>query len=101
VWAGLDGDVEPLVRLVRRIRAGLTEADLPVDQKQYRPHVTLARPGDRITNQQAAEDLLTLRRYHGPSWTAGEVMLYRSDFGTQTSGTAPTYTPVSAMRLGY
>lgn len=100
VYAGLDGDVAPLVDLVHRIRAGLIASGLPVDQKQYRPHVTLARPGDRVTNQQAAEDLLTLRRYYGPSWTADEVVLYRSDFGKGPVGTQPTYTPVAFAPLG-
>ncbi|MFB9658998.1 RNA 2',3'-cyclic phosphodiesterase [Glycomyces mayteni] len=100
VYAGLDGDVAALVDLVHRIRAGLTAADLPVDQKQYRPHVTLARPGDRVTNQQAAQDLLTLRRYYGPSWTANELVLYRSDFGKAPAGTQPHYTPMAAAPLG-
>ncbi|MFC3494479.1 RNA 2',3'-cyclic phosphodiesterase [Glycomyces rhizosphaerae] len=100
VYAGLDGDVAPLVDLVHRIRAGLIAGGLPVDQKQYRPHVTLARPGDRVTNQQAAQDLLTLRRYYGPSWTASEVVLYRSDFGKGPVGVQPLYTPIAAVPLG-
>jgi 2'-5' RNA ligase len=100
VYAGLDGDVAALVDLVHRIRAGLIAGGLPVDQKQYRPHVTLARPGDRVTNQQAAQDLLTLRRYYGPSWTANEVVLYRSDFGKGQVGAQPLYTPVAAAPLG-
>ncbi|MDA1362246.1 RNA 2',3'-cyclic phosphodiesterase [Glycomyces luteolus] len=100
VYAGLDGDVAALVDLVHRIRAGLIAGGLPVDQKQYRPHVTLARPGDRVTNQQAAQDLLTLRRYYGPSWTANEVVLYRSDFGKGPVGAQPLYTPIAAAPLG-
>ncbi|WP_051326107.1 RNA 2',3'-cyclic phosphodiesterase [Glycomyces tenuis] len=100
VYAGLDGDVARLVQLVHRIRAGLIAAELPVDQKQYRPHVTLARPGDRVTNQQAAQDLLTLRRYHGPSWTAHDVVLYKSDYGTKPGGEQPNYTAVATMPLG-
>ncbi|WP_157930503.1 RNA 2',3'-cyclic phosphodiesterase [Glycomyces xiaoerkulensis] len=100
VYAGLEGDVARLVQFVHRIRAGLLAADLPVDQKQYRPHVTLARPGDRVTNQQAAQDLLTLRRYHGPSWTAREAVLYKSDFGKGPAGRQPNYTAVSNLPLG-
>ncbi|RRR96090.1 RNA 2',3'-cyclic phosphodiesterase [Glycomyces terrestris] len=100
VYAGLDGDVAALVDLVHSIRAGLLAGNLPVDQKQYRPHVTLARPGDRVTNQQAAQDLLTLRRYYGPSWTAGELVLYRSDFGKGPVGAQPKYTPVASAPLG-
>ncbi|SDD90710.1 RNA 2',3'-cyclic phosphodiesterase [Glycomyces harbinensis] len=100
VYAGLDGDVAALVGLVHRIRAGLIASGLPVDQKQYRPHVTLARPGDRVTNQQAAQDLLTLRRYYGPSWTANEVVLYKSDFGKGPVGVQPDYTRMAAAPLG-
>ncbi len=100
VYAGIDGDVARLVQLVHRIRAGLTAADLPVDQKQYRPHVTLARPGDRVTNQQAAQDLLTLRRYYGPSWTARHVVLYKSDYGAKPGNEQPNYTAVATMPLG-
>jgi len=100
VYAGLDGDVAALVDFVHGIRAGLIAGGLPVDQKQYRPHVTLARPGDRVTNQQAAQDLLTLRRYYGPSWTASEVVLYKSDFGKGPVGVQPDYSPVASAPLG-
>lgn len=99
VYAGLDGEVAALVDLVHRLRAGLIAGGLPVDQKQYRPHVTLARPGDRVTNQQAAQDLLTLRRYYGPSWTANEVVLYKSDFGKAPVGVQPNYTPIASAPL--
>ena len=100
VWAGIDGDVESLVDLVGHVRTTLIAAGLSPDTKQFRPHVTLARPGDRITNQQASQDLLTLRRYRGPAWNASQLVLFDSNYGQQPKGQSPTYEPLATIGLG-
>ncbi|QSB05465.1 RNA 2',3'-cyclic phosphodiesterase [Natronoglycomyces albus] len=99
VWAGIDGDVDALVELALDVRSELTASGLTPDSKQFRPHITLARPGDRITNQQASQDLLTLRRYHGPTWVANQLVLFDSNYGHQPKGEAPAYRPIDVVGL--
>jgi 2'-5' RNA ligase len=43
LWIGLDGDVAALLALQSRLAAGLNEAGFPLEDREFRPHVTLAR----------------------------------------------------------
>lgn len=42
LWAGIRPS-EPLEQLVRRLRHGLAEAEIPFDRQGFRPHITLLR----------------------------------------------------------
>jgi RNA 2',3'-cyclic 3'-phosphodiesterase len=42
-WAGVQGDLEPLARLYGRLNEAFGRMHLPVENRKYRPHVTLAR----------------------------------------------------------
>ena len=81
VWAGLRGDVTQLTGLAKGVRRELRRARLPYDEKPLRPHLTLARPGDRLPAEQIAADLAALRGYEGPEWTVEAVRLMRSHLG--------------------
>src|SRR5439155_21265747 len=81
VWAGLGGDLDGLGDLAGVVRRRLRAAKLPYDQKPFRPHLTLARPGDRLTAEAVAADLAALRAYEGPMWTVESVRLMRSHLG--------------------
>jgi 2'-5' RNA ligase len=85
VWAGLDGDVDALRGLADGVRRALRRARLPYDRKPLRPHLTLARPGDRLPADALAADLATLDAYAGPPWWPGEVNLMRSQLGPRPS----------------
>lgn len=81
VWAGLRGDVATLTGLARQVRRELRRARLPYDEKPLRPHLTLARPGDRLPAEQITADLAALQAYEGPEWTVTAVHLVRSHLG--------------------
>ncbi|MGE5827669.1 MAG: RNA 2',3'-cyclic phosphodiesterase [Micromonosporaceae bacterium] len=81
LWAGLDGDVAALATLARAVRRELRAARLPVDDKPFRPHLTIARPGDRLSAEQVAQDVAALRPYIGPQWTVAAVHLVASELG--------------------
>lgn len=81
VWAGLHGDVAELERLARTVRRELRAARLVYDRKPARPHLTLARPGDRLPAPDLADDLAALARYRGPKWTLESIRLVRSQLG--------------------
>jgi RNA 2',3'-cyclic 3'-phosphodiesterase len=81
LWTGLTGDVDALHALSRAVRRELRRGRLPYDNKRFRPHLTIARPGDRIDWDDIFLDLSTLDGYLGPSWPVTEMVLVRSHLG--------------------
>lgn len=76
LWAGLDGDVDALVELAAAVRSGL-----PGDDRPYRPHLTLGRPGRRVDPADLRADVAALAGYRGPEWPLDEVRLVRTHLG--------------------
>jgi 2'-5' RNA ligase len=91
-WTGLEGDVVPLTELARRLAAVARRLRLPVEDRPFRPHLTLGRwrPRDRAD----AAVLDRLAGYRGPAWPVTEVALLRSILGP-----APRYETVAAWPL--
>jgi 2'-5' RNA ligase len=83
VWAALDGDVEELRELARATQRTLRRARLRSDDKPFKPHLTLARPADRLPADALTRDLAVLKAYEGPQWTVGDVRLVRSYLGPE------------------
>lgn len=81
VWAGVRGDTTALGDLVTDLRQELRAARVPFDVKAHRPHVTVARPGDRLAAEQVASDLAALGSYEGPEWPVTSIALVRSNRG--------------------
>ncbi|MCO1595455.1 RNA 2',3'-cyclic phosphodiesterase [Micromonospora sp. RHAY321] len=94
LWVDLRGDVEALHMLARLIRSRLRHARVPHDDKPFRPHLTVARPGDRVDPADVEADQATLDAYQGPSWPATELLLVRSHLGPQ-----PRYDRLAAWPL--
>jgi RNA 2',3'-cyclic 3'-phosphodiesterase len=91
LWAGIDGDLQPLrFAVAKQLRA----AKLPFDAKKLHPHLTIARPGDRITGEEADADVALLKEYEGPQWTVDRVRLVRSHLGPK-----PQYETVHTARI--
>lgn len=94
LWAALGGDLAALTGLSRSVRRELSRAKLPFDRKPFRPHLTIARPGDRIGRDEVAADRAALDAYEGPLWRVTEVVLMRSHPGPN-----PTYDRLGAWPL--
>ncbi|WP_433494822.1 RNA 2',3'-cyclic phosphodiesterase [Micromonospora sp. CA-248089] len=94
LWVDVRGEVEALDALALSIRDGLGEAGLPCDDKPFRAHLTIARPGDRVPEADIRSDLHTLHDYAGPQWSATELRLIRSH-----PGRTPRHTRVAAWPL--
>ncbi len=95
LWAGIAGDVDGLNILARLVRLELRKAKLPHDDRPYRPHLTLARPGDRVPPELLRQDVQTLAAYQGPSWPVTQVHLVRSFLGPH-----PRYERLVSAPLG-
>ena len=91
-WAGLDGDVAALVALAARLADAARAVRLPVEDRPFRPHLTLGRWRPR----QPADGSLTdrLAGYRGPVWPVREVRLLESHLGRE-----PTYDVVAEWPL--
>lgn len=93
-WVGLAGDVETLRSVDAELRRELRRGRVPYDRKPLKPHLTVARPGDRLPADDLAADLTTLRDYEGPEWTAQAVHLVRSHPGPK-----PVYEPLATVPI--
>jgi RNA 2',3'-cyclic 3'-phosphodiesterase len=83
IWAGLGGDTAGLARIADTVRRELKASRLPYDMKRFAPHLTLARPGDRLPAESIAEDVETLAAYRGPRWTVDAIHVVASYQGPQ------------------
>lgn len=88
-WAGVDGDVGALVELAARLAEAARGCRSPVEDRPFRPHLTLGRWRPR----QPADGTLTdrLAGYRGPEWPVTEVLLEESRLGPE-----PTYETLAA-----
>jgi 2'-5' RNA ligase len=78
LWTRVTGDVAPLRRLAASVQAAARRARLDVDERPYRPHLTLARGRPGTDLRGAVEAFAGVA---GSSWTAPELHLVRSDLG--------------------
>jgi 2'-5' RNA ligase len=92
MWAGIEGDLRPLrlavAKELRRVR-------LPFDAKRFHPHLTIARPGDRLSREEIDVDVANLATYAGPPWTVTGIRLVRSHLGPK-----PVYETMHEARVG-
>jgi RNA 2',3'-cyclic 3'-phosphodiesterase len=88
-WAGIEGDVEPLVELAARLTAVARKLGLPVEERPFRPHLTLGRWRPRAPADGTLPDRLA--GYRGPTWPVTEVRLLDSRLGA-----TPVYETVAA-----
>lgn len=94
LWVGMRGDLAAVEALARQVRRSLRRARLPCDRKPFRPHLTFARPGDRLPAADVVADLATLAAYEGPAWPLEEVHLIRSHLGP-----TPAHERLTSLRL--
>jgi 2'-5' RNA ligase len=94
LWAGVGGDVAGLTRIARAVRRELRASRITFDEKRFNPHITLARPGDRLPMGAVDEDISALNAYRSPQWTCTEIMLVASHQGPH-----PTHEPLHVATL--
>jgi len=84
LWVGVDGDVEVLAGLAAAAADAGRSAGIAIERRAYRPHVTIGRwPNSAHGDRRVAA---ALANYAGPHFTAGEVVLMRSNHGSVPRG---------------
>lgn len=79
LWTGVDGDRDGVRRLAAATGAAARRAGIDVDDRPYRPHLTLARGADGSTDLRALA--AALADLASPPWTADELHLVQSHLG--------------------
>jgi RNA 2',3'-cyclic 3'-phosphodiesterase len=82
LWAGIRGDRPGLRALAASVTASARRCGLRLDDRPYRPHLTLARSRLRQGSDVSAF-VEAFESYIGPVWTARELHLVRSYLGRQ------------------
>lgn len=79
LWAGLQGDVDSLTRMQQRIEQQLTTIGFPVEERAFRPHLTIARryAGKQPFNRQLLPTIQKTEQIRLP-WSEQKIVLYRS-----------------------
>lgn len=96
LWAGVTGETQKLASVHGSVEAMCARLGWPEEEREFKPHITLARPRGRglFTARASLEDLLS--RYADTDFggfTAREVTLYSSRLGPGGS----VYTPVTRV----
>jgi RNA 2',3'-cyclic 3'-phosphodiesterase len=58
IWVGVKGDIDKLMVIRERIKDGLLNLELPVDERRYTPHITIAKASDDFHLTDHQEKLL-------------------------------------------
>jgi 2'-5' RNA ligase len=85
LWIRVGGSVDALRRLAASVAAAARRGGIAVDDRPYRPHLTLARTRPGTDLRPAVE---ALRGFEGSPWTADALHLVRSRLGAGPGGTA-------------
>ena len=80
-WAGLSGDVDELSRLAERCVAAARRTGIEMENRAFRPHLTLAR--SRKEPVDARETVKQLAEYAGKPWQVSELRLMHSTLGSK------------------
>jgi 2'-5' RNA ligase len=95
LWTGLHGDRDGLRRLASSAAAAARRSRLPVEDRPYRPHLTLARASGGADLRPLVDQLA---RWQGPPWVATELHLVRSRLGAAPDGSA-LHVPIASWLL--
>ncbi|MTE19574.1 RNA 2',3'-cyclic phosphodiesterase [Streptomyces sp. TRM43335] len=106
LWAGVADGRTALRALADSVSAGARRTGVPIEDRPYRPHLTVARaragraPGARRTDLRPFADALA--DFSGSAWRAGELTLVRSRLPVSgVSGDRPRYETLEVWPLGH
>lgn len=93
LWVGVGGDVDALSRLAERCTAAARRCGIDVEDRPYRPHLTLARGRGGAVDARA--EVTALQTYDGPPWRVTSLRLVHSTLGAQARHDTVAEIPLS------
>ena len=83
LWAGLAGDIEGLSRLAERCAAAARRTGIAMEDRAFRPHLTIGRSRhDPVDARNVVDEL---NDYAGSSWPVTELRLMLSKLGPKVT----------------
>ncbi len=95
LWTRVQGDRDNLRRLAGSVAAAARRSGLPVEDRPYRPHLTLARAAGQADLRPLVQRLAC---WEGPPWVASQLHLVRSRLGGGPDGSA-LHEPIAGWPL--
>ncbi len=95
LWVGLDGARSELRALAQSVQAAVRRSGIAVEDRPYRPHLTVARAASPSDLRPYVE---ALRGYSGPAWPVRSYALMRSQLG-QGPGRSALHTVLETWPL--
>jgi 2'-5' RNA ligase len=95
LWTQVRGARDGLCRLAASVQAAARRSRIPVEQRRYRPHLTLARADDATDLRSLVERLAS---WQGQPWVATRLHLVCSRLGAGPDGSA-LHEPIAGWRL--
>lgn len=101
IYAGVDGDLDSLVRAQRQVEQVIARLGFPREKRPFRPHLTLGRVREGVApaaRRQIGDTIARQTAALSPeyAWTAGEIHLIRSNLTPQGA----VYTTLGQAALG-
>lgn len=81
LWIGLAGETAQLDRLAASTTAAARRCGIPVEDRRFRAHLTVARASPPRDLRELVHELSS---YKGPPWTVEQLHLVRSNLGPPT-----------------
>ena len=97
LWTGIEGDLEVLLDLTRKIETEVTQLGFPPESKPFRPHLTLARikKNQRATGEAIEKASMLADPFIFGSLLVEQVTLFKSELRP----TGSVYTKLWAVSL--
>lgn len=84
LWLGLNGDLEGMDLLRRRLQHALSPLGIGQEKRSFNPHLTLGRFRRGARGGEPLQQVLrSYAELHGPAALLGELVLFRSDLRPQ------------------
>ncbi len=79
LWVGVKGDIDKVLLIRERIRDGLANLHLPVDERRFIPHITIAKLNNNIKiNQKLEAELEKIMTYTLNTILISSIKLFES-----------------------
>jgi 2'-5' RNA ligase len=100
VWAGLQGDQEPLHRLQQSVEQALVPLGFAVEDRPFRGHLTLGRVKGRSHLYQLQQALLQRQSFQAEAFDVADVVLYKSELRPDGARYTPLFRAVFGAGAG-
>jgi RNA 2',3'-cyclic 3'-phosphodiesterase len=97
LWVGLRGDSDTLTRLAERCAAAVRRTGIAVEDRTFRPHLTVARA--RRDTVDVRTHVQQLSSYAGEPWRVTSVRLVHSTLGAKVRHETLTHFPLAEFPL--